>query len=474
MIVNLKELSNVVSQISDLVAGDKTIPGILFNIRDNDIEVCYSDAYKIFSETVPAEITEDDVKGKIVFNYQALTRIIEACKPTGKIITNTVEFTFCDNKVVKIEAEKKIPIITVDPDTGDEISAEKLVSVTEQSVSWAPADGGVRVAVLGRENYELMNHYPEDEVAERFPDESKPRPKTNEEWEMENDSWDIAELRNILAKLSIESGKIVYVAPSTQKAFVQNTSCVICIPVKSEIKHKIIQSTSMAKAMSTVLGKINTEDGTIHTHMIDNDRVVYSTEDNSVAISIKNLKQDNSNILQLNNCLSKDYSQYMLNFNREVLQSCLYGAKTAGASEKAVITFEPFTETVVVNGEEVEISKVKLVMSAKNTNSSTDNKYDVIADYVLDASESIGSLKLNVTLDILHQAVSRAETDYVAFDIHVDPNNTKMVRIAEIDLEKRAEISSKYEISGGWTPEFTAEHRAEMLGYTTYFSVSAE
>lgn len=476
MILNLKELSNVVSQISDLVAGDKTVPGILFNIKDNLINVCYTDGNKVFSETITAETTEEDKKGKIVFNYQALTRIIEACKPTGKIITDTVEFIFGDNRVIKIRAEKKIPVISRSADGGEETSTDKLVSVTEQSINWVEADASrkdIKIKVLERGNYELNHHYSQAEIDEMYkddPEEKKPRPFTTERWQEESDSWDVNELRAILSKLSIEAGKLIHIAPTSKKAFVKNTSCVLCLPIKSNISHKIVQSTSIAKALSTVLGKIDIEDGYIHTHMIDSDTVVYSTEDNLVAISLKNLRQDNGAIAQVNNCLSSDFSKYILTFNREVLQSCLYGAKTASASEKVQISFEPFTEIIDDNG--TEITKVKLLLSAKNTNSSTDNKYDVIADYVLNVDNSIANLKINATLEILYQAVSKSETDYIALDINVDDKGGKMVRVAEIDMDRRSQINEEYGITGGWTPEFMMEHRGDMLGYTTYFAVT--
>lgn len=478
MRVNLKELSNVLSQISDLVAGDKTVPGILFDIRDNSIKICYTDGNKVLSEVIEAEVTENDVKDKIIFNYQALTKIIEACKPTGKIITDTADFTFCDNQVIKVTTEKKIPVISIDPDTNEETTTEKLVSVTEQSINWLKADSGIRVAVLARENYDLNGHFSQSEIDKMYaddPENKKTRPLTTEMWDMESDKWDINELKSILSKLSVESGKVLYIAPATRKAFVVNTSCVICVPIESDIKHKIIQSTSVAKALSTVLSKINTPDGSIHTHILDDDKVVYSTEDNSVAIRLKNLKQETSHVTQVNNCLLKDFSRYMLTFNREVFQSCLYSAKTATSSDKIQISFEPFTELEMDdNGNEVEVSRVKLIMSAKNTNSSTDNKYDVIADYVLDADEAIANLKITVTLEIIYQAVSKSETDYIAFDINLAENNSKMVRIAEIDMDKRAKINEEYKITSGWSPEFMMEHRNDMLGYTTFFAVSAD
>lgn len=464
MIIKLKELSVAISKLSDLASGDKNVAGIMFDIKDDTIDVCYTDgSNKVLAETIKAETSEMDVKEKIVFNYLAFTRIIEACKPTGKIITDTVDFEFCENQVIKVKAEKKVPI--------NDSEDTKTVSLIEQSIGWIKSDSGTRVASLDRENYDLLRHYDEQFIQENYPTDpekaQKIRPLSTSEWESSRDEWDIAELKSTLSKLSIENGKLVYLAPSAKTAFVNNTSCVICIPLKNKIKNKVILSSSMAKSLANVLGKVNSTDGKIYLHMISPEIVVYSTGDNTGAISIKNAKQDNNNITQMGYAMARDYSQYMLNFNREVLESCLMGAKTAGASDKATVTFEVETDS---KGKKL----VKLIMAAKNTNSSTDNKYDVMAEYAADITDTLADLKISIVLDVLHQAVSQATTEYIALDIHVEDKGSKYIRIGEIDLDLRAEVSEKNKVSGSWTLEFTQEHRSEILGYTTYFAVGEE
>lgn len=469
MIIKLKELSGVLSQISDLVGADKNIPGIMFRVRD-DIEVCYSGGNgKVLSKHIGAEFSNEDMHIDMAFNYQMLTRIIEACKPTGKIVSDDIEFIFMDNNTVKVRCEKKIPIIS-QGDDGSECIDYQTMSVVEQLLSWSDPNSSLRTRALSSEPYEIMYHYSETEIPEIlkkiYPNtdpsdyDKVVKPMSTEKWLDEADKWDVNELRTVLSKLSIESGKLVYMAPGSMHAFVQTTSSVICIPIQSEFKHRIVQSSTMAKAMSSVLSKLDSD--VIYTHIINNDTVIYSNEENTFAISLKNMKQDNANITQVNNCLNKDFTHYMINFNREVLQSCLYSAKTAGASEKVEVSFQ-----------KLEDSGIKLVINAKNTNSSINNSYDIIADYAIDEDDSLTGLKLNLVLDVLYQAVSRAETDYIAFDINVSEDGSKMVRISEINLEKRMDISKVFDIEGPWSMEFTKEHRSEILGYTTYFAVSA-
>ena len=458
MIIELKKLSAVLSQISDITSGTKNIPGIMFNIKDSVIQVCYSDGNNVFMREVDAITSEEDIKDKIVFNYKALTTIVEACKPTGSIVTDTIELNFKENQKIIVRAEKKLPVVK----NGEE--SEKIVSVIEQELGWVKADSGIKVAVLNRANYDSLLHFDESVIAENYA-EAVVKPTLTGEWEVQRDEWEIDVMKSVLSKLAIENGKTVYVAPTARRAFVENTSCVICIPLDNEIKHRVIQSSANAKTIASVIGKLETEDGKIYTHMMDNDTLVFSTDDNKFAYSIKNAKQVNSNIIQVNTCVAKDFSQHMMIFNKEVLQSCLNAAKIACASEKIDVAFEyaegDYGKTVA-----------KMVLTAKNTASSTSNTYDIISDYLLDPNEGLKDMKVSVPLELVLQAVSKTESNSVVFEISADEGGTKTVRIAEINTEKRQQISEDNGVEGPWSPEFMAAHRSEMLGYTTYFSVN--
>ena len=54
MIVNIKDITGALNKVSDLTSGDKQIPGIMLNIGDNTMSVCYSDGHKAFVEKIVA------------------------------------------------------------------------------------------------------------------------------------------------------------------------------------------------------------------------------------------------------------------------------------------------------------------------------------------------------------------------------------------------------------------------------------
>lgn len=475
MIFNLKDLANALAKVSIIASNSKQVLNVLFDIRDSEVYVKYSDGNNHFMEKLEATIEDTDVKQVIAFNLTRLNSIIDSCKPTGSIITKEVNFIFNDTNNCRIRAEKKILI-----DDGSENGFEKIVSVIDQSITWQVADNSVRLAVLSRCNYSELIHSDE-------PADIEAGAISVADWEVNSDKWDRLELINLLSKLSIEKGKIVYIAPKSRLGFVQNTSSVICIPFKKElytknpdtgekeeipdnkVVHKIVLSSTLAKSVSDILSKIADDD--IYVHMLnDGNTVVYSTADNSVTFAFKNNKQDNSNVNYMNNSVSKDYSKHIMYFNTEVLASCLNGAIKSSESDKVSVVFQKKPD--INNGEEV----FTMVIEAKNTNKSIDNVYDIIPDKVLDEEATL-EVKLNVTLAMLYQAVNNITTPFTAFDIAIDSNGQKTLRIAEISIDKLNQITSNFNIElskGGWSKEFTIEHRAETLGYTTYFTAGAD
>ncbi len=460
MKVNLKAITSVMDAISCLTAVDNRVQGILFDIGSTSVDVCFSTGNKTLFKTIDANTTDEDQHGRIIFDYKALSAVISACQPVGIIKTNDIEFKFTDNNTVKVVAEKRVPILD---ENGNE-SSDKVASVVEQTLSYVSEDkASIKVKVLLNERYDLLKHFDDSVISEKYPGlEVGERPMSTSEWDLAKDTWDISELRKILSKLSVENGKVMYISPKKKIAFVQNTSNSISIPFRSDIKYRIIVPTPLARAISDVLGKL--ADDTIYTHMIDEYRMVYSTADSKFGMLITNQKQEDSQISGFNNSFKRDYTNYLFNFNKDVMLSCLKGVKEVGASAKVEINFEAIKDKV--SGEDIGM---KLIMVATNTNSSTENKYDVNSEYFI-VNNPIDTLKLNVTVDIILQAVSRIETPYMAFDISLG-NDTNAIRIGELDTATMGEIRSRY-INGGldWNDNSRTEQRINYIGCTTYFA----
>lgn len=460
MVLNIKELSTAMSALSDFTSGDKNANHVMLSITDTDVRLCYTDGVKKFSYAIGAVIDASDVKGKLIFDFAAFARVVDACKPSGKIITDNIEFKFGDNNIVEVTAEKFIrQYIT---DSSGEVVDEKrqLISRVNQSLTWTHTKETIKLAVFDREDFNFIMHsLTTAQRNEMYSDSAgnlmEVHPLSLEEWHQTKSEWNVDELRNSLAKLSTESGKLVYISPKMRGGFVVNTSHIIFVPiVESDYTMLFIQSTSMSKAIASILGKLGED--TVYTTLVGGNNIVFSTEDDKCAFSIRVLKQSNNDVLALNNKLETDYSHYMFNFNREVLQNIVGGAKSANASDKAHVSFKQ------------DDDGVSMCISAKNTNASTSNRYDVLCERSV-LTDSIDGLEFDVHLDTLSQALSRSASDYIALDIHRGEGSTSL-RISAIDMAKVGQISEEYGLSGGWSDEFTIEHRRDMLGIMTFFS----
>lgn len=479
MIINNEQLGNVVDTILDMVSIDKQPAYILFEPRQMDVRISYSDGRsKYITRTVVANIDENEFRDKVIFELISFSRVVNACKASGNIMTPVIKIDFEENRVAKVRAEKHITKSKLIRDeNGDIIKSEdsvEVMSVVSQTLTWFKFENNLRFAALYRTDFNMLLHFPQKLIDEKYPDTgiAVPKPISTEEWENESDTWRVSELRNILTSLAGESGKLVYISPKGKIGFVHNTSNVICIPFDedNDIKNRIVQSTSNCKAIASILSKIE-ENGFIRVHTIGENGVVFSTEDNSSAFMYNNMTAERVNVAHFNNCRGRKFSKYLMNFNTEVMKSIISGAKQAGASDKAILEFR-YADTLG-NDEVIEgVLNKQLVMSltVKNTNSSTLNKYDIKAVHYVDLDNDLDKFSIEVSIDNLYQAIDRIKEPNMAFDVDIEENR-RMVRIAAINMDLRSRVSQAYNIRSGWEPDFEIEHKQDILGVTTYFAV---
>lgn len=446
MVITYNELASTMAKIGDIVAGDKNVPGVLFNISKDDVYACYSNGVKDYIQKIEAIVEDGDQLGKIVFNYNALCNIIDVCKPTGGLTTGDLHMVFADNGLMNIKVEKYVSIISSE----DEEPEKKVVSTINQAIGWVvPTPKNVKIAILDRTDFSVFFHH---ENTEEYGGMGI-KPITTADWELNADEWNLAELREVFSKLSVESGKQVIVSPKKRCAFVDNTDCAISINI-SEVKNKMVISTLTAKSIASFLGKVKAD--SVYFHMIDENTGAITDGENNWAISVRSIKQDNNAIKKVNHCSSLVYTD-LITFNREALQGSFYGAKGGSASNKVTAYFDKTDE------------EFKMVIEVKDTISSSVNTYELIADHFI-CEDNIGDIKLSLVPDVVYNAANRVKDVYVAFDISVGEDGSKMVRLAGIDLERRENINNEYNIEGSWTKEFMQEHRADMFDITTYFA----
>lgn len=434
MRVHIKDITGAINKIAEITAGDKNIPGILFNVKDNELEVCYSDGHKSLIEKIDATTTDEDRKGKIVVNYDLMRQAINQCQPSGSIIVGEIEINIAE-KVLYITAEQKYEVAS----EGEEAEYRNM-AVKKLEVAWIDAgDKNLKAAILNRMEYDKI--FDADRV----------------------DTWESRELIDILTKTSTEKGKVLYMSPKIQKVFVSNIAHVCSVPVStldisaeelSNIEHQLKQagktdeeveefketakkrmtfpaaiSTQVSQAVKGVLSRIDADE-TIYLH-VDGNYINLFTSDNRVGIWVEMAQASKMHTSAFDRFSNAGYKTYQLTFAREFLVDNIKSVMSSTNNEK--VTFE-FKDSEMEDGE------IDLVINASNRSASVSAVYSLMADETIEGSDtSIKTKKLTVSIKVFNEMLSQLKTDMVAMDIHEAPDSSIWVRLSEVNMEK-AEI----------------------------------
>ena len=137
MKVNIEDFTSAVNQISDLATA-KMMPGVLLDIKDRSIKVCYTDSNTITLLTeIPAIVTDEDPRGQIAFEYEPLIRIINSCKAPGKLKMDDLSIEFNSDGQCRFRAELFSP--TLVKKTDEEKQADALAEAQARAEEAARA-----------------------------------------------------------------------------------------------------------------------------------------------------------------------------------------------------------------------------------------------------------------------------------------------------------------------------------------------
>ena len=394
MLINLSKFTGALEKVTAFASMERNPPGVLLDIQEDYINVCYSDGRKSIIETVDAVVEDGDRKEKIVVDYNRLVDVISACQPSGRIQTDDIEIIFNNDKenTLNIKVEKKVSI------GDDEDDSEQMtVSVFEQTLGWVPANANRKVAIISRMDYDSI-----------FKEE-------------DTDSWDIADFRKILDKTTNEQGRVVYVSPSSKIAFVSNMAFMSCVPIESGYTYPMIFPTAIAKALNEVLGKVGNRDS-INIHLIDKKYCSIYTNDKKVGIWVEMVDANEMHLTTLKRYQSKEYKNYQVTLIREALQNVINAALTATKTDRTVLRF---------NIDEEGLPELKI--TGDSSRASVSNEYTIMCMECIDRDDNIEELELPVSLKVLLDILNKCETDFVGIDIDIDESGSKSIRIAELD-----------------------------------------
>ena len=71
MIVNLSNLTSAMGKVQSFAQDIKKVPGVMLNIGDNNIRVCYSDmGNRSIIEEIDAVMSNEEQLGEIIVDYK--------------------------------------------------------------------------------------------------------------------------------------------------------------------------------------------------------------------------------------------------------------------------------------------------------------------------------------------------------------------------------------------------------------------
>lgn len=404
MRIKLEEFTRAVAKIQAMASGEKTVPGIMLDIADDGLKICYSDGRKALIEKIDATIEEGDVRGKIVLDYGRVVSSIAICQPSGRLKIEELVFEFEQDGKVMLSADK---MLLVKDDDDEEILTK--VSKFEQLLTWVEAGANMKTSILSRENYGGIFN-PSDGY----------------------DEWDANELRDILVKTSGEKGKQIYISPKQGQAFVCNMAYMTTIPVEDGYTFPIVIPTATGKCISDIISRLGVDK--LLVHVVEGKYCKVYTEDGNFGMSFEIIPANRTHLSTLDRYQAKSYNGVQLTFLKEVLQNVIKSAMAVSASEKVNLKLV----------EDGDTGNIELLVVGSNTNASIENNYRVITNGFnfeeangLDQAKIIRDFDIPISLKVLSDIIAKCDSDYVAFDVSSEDNSSaKAIRISDVDLNK--------------------------------------
>lgn len=403
MRVSLTDFTSAINKVKSFANTVNEAPGILLDFCEDKVRVCYSDGRKAIIEEVNAEREEGDITGKIVMSYNRLTYIVDMCQASGSLKVDEMSFAFdIDSKSFQIEAKKYMVVQgrTGDVDAeGNEVYEEKrnIVSKVCQKANFEYVEDSMRYGVLSRMNYAGIFEAAADDF----------------------DTWDKAELRSLLTKISTEKGRVSYISGVQNKGFAVNFSYTVTVPCDCCQKHGFTVDYTLAKAVIEILGQIKTDKVRIHNQ--DKRYVNIVDDTDTVGIWFEMAPVSRTDNTTLTNFTAKDYEDYKLIFTKAALVDVIKNVMSSSKDDKTTLTFG-----LNEDGDRV------LKINVKNTGASVAGDFEVrIEGREVKNWESLVELKIPISLKMLMDTLGHCEEHYVAMDMEI-ADNGKFMRIGDV------------------------------------------
>ena len=438
MRLEIGKITNVLNKIGDLVAGDKTPPGVLLDISENTLKVCYTDGHKAFVEKFEVQTEENDRMGQMVVDLDMIRRAVSNCQPSGIIKTDDLVISF-NEKTITVSADQYYD----ETDADGNVTSSATVAKKAMNVLWFTPDANMKVSILTRMDYNSI---------------------------FEADGYDVydkKELIEALNKTSVEKGKLIYLSAKTQTVFVNNQAHATAVPLSKgdelseddktaifaevqeanpelageeltakynevlankvkRVTYSVVLGQQHAKALIGILSKTSADKVQIFTR----DKcanVFIDTDEETVGVWLEMPMASKAHTAALDRYNSLGYTTYQLMFMKDFFMDAIKSAATSSksASDKVKVVFGTDSEGYRT-----------LEFRAGSSAASIDDKYSVRIKDVVDPNGDLEGKEFTMSLTVMTAVVAQLKTKYISLDFEVAADGSVYIRVAEINEEE--------------------------------------
>lgn len=423
MFIKAEDLIKATDQINVIASLDKNPAGILLDIKDDSVEMVYNSAQRAIVRKIPAFVGEDEIKGKIAFDYKRFVDTISTCKPSGILRVGDIEIKLSKN-----------------PDN----SGKAILTVAKQIVKLDEEGNIIESEIAGKNDYELAwNDFESSTLKQKV----LFQPICDNIFETDGaDEWDRDELSDVLKNACNGDAKTVYVTSSTNTAFAVNLASSIVTKLSGSISNGFQLSTANAKALVSVLSGVDpADDDKVMVNTIKDGTgklfacIFFTKDENTAVYSCVNpgSKTDISTITRYN---SIKFNSTILTVLTDLIKDSVKAADILSSTPDCCMTL--FID---------EDGNPCLGIEAENTGASVKNEYKIkcgnfdttqeLGDAM--SGERIGVLKFKTNLKTLLGILNANKNGFTSIDFDIDESMNKAnVRLGFFDIADAKEVSS--------------------------------
>lgn len=402
MIINFKRFTGAISKMDRFAADTNAKKQILLDVKGDTLNIFYSDGRKNIVERIKCELEDGDADESAIVNVDNLKDVIAACAPSGSIKCDEITMKFDGRDKLSINADK---YYLSSNKAGEEV--KRVGSHVAKDVKYVKSEEMHGGSILTRFDYNtIFGIFAEDGV--------------------ESDKWDIADMKNILTRVSKNDPKTCFISAKEQEAFSMTNASLTTLPLKNDIKFGFSLTSKVAKFVGDIFGSVEGASSVFVTSK-ENRYCYMMTDDETVGIMFENTPASRMDKITVTRYKEVKYETYSCIFPREVITDTFKTALGAGKDDNSELAFELAKTEFIGSSNDDDETELQCVITRGDGVSSLSGFRAAARAYESHNDEKpLEAEKLKINLKVLVDLLNNCSDLYVKIDMEVIQNQVYM------------------------------------------------